>query len=46
VGSVTASFGVAQRKPSESFNAWFQRLDRLLYSAKAAGRDLVMVEQG
>jgi diguanylate cyclase (GGDEF)-like protein/PAS domain S-box-containing protein len=46
VGSVTASFGVAQRKPSESFAAWFQRVDSLLYSAKAAGRDLVMVEQG
>jgi diguanylate cyclase (GGDEF)-like protein/PAS domain S-box-containing protein len=46
VGSVTASFGVAQRKPNETFAAWFQRLDNLLYNAKAAGRDLVMVEQG
>jgi len=46
VGSVTASFGVAQRKPNESFSTWFQRLDSLLYNAKAAGRDLVMVEQG
>jgi diguanylate cyclase (GGDEF)-like protein/PAS domain S-box-containing protein len=46
VGSVTASFGVAQRKPNETFATWFQRVDTLLYSAKAAGRDLVMVEQG
>jgi diguanylate cyclase (GGDEF)-like protein/PAS domain S-box-containing protein len=45
VGRVTASFGVAQRKPNELFGAWFQRLDNLLYAAKAAGRDLVMVEQ-
>jgi PleD family two-component response regulator len=27
------------------FAAWFQRVDSLLYRAKAAGRDLVMVEQ-
>jgi diguanylate cyclase (GGDEF)-like protein/PAS domain S-box-containing protein len=46
VGSVTASFGVGQRKPNESFATWFQRVDSLLYNAKAAGRDLVMVEQG
>jgi diguanylate cyclase (GGDEF)-like protein/PAS domain S-box-containing protein len=46
VGQVTASFGVAQRRPEETFTTWFQRLDNLLYSAKGAGRDLVMVEQG
>jgi GGDEF domain-containing protein len=46
VGRVTASFGVAQRRPNEPFSAWFLRLDKLLYAAKAAGRDLVMVEQG
>ena len=45
VGQVTASFGVAQHKCNETFTAWFQRVDNLLYRAKAAGRDLVMVEQ-
>ena len=45
VGQVTASFGVAQHQRNEMFAAWFQRVDSLLYRAKAAGRDLVMVEQ-
>ena len=44
-GTVTASFGVAQYRPRESTATWFQRADDMLYSAKTAGRDLVMVEQ-
>jgi diguanylate cyclase (GGDEF)-like protein/PAS domain S-box-containing protein len=39
VGTVTASFGVAQHRPQESQDAWLQRLDAALYAAKAAGRN-------
>jgi len=46
VGRVTASFVVAQHRPNEPLLTWFQRVDSLLYAAKAAGRDQVMVEQG
>jgi diguanylate cyclase (GGDEF)-like protein/PAS domain S-box-containing protein len=45
VGQITASFGVAQHRRNEPFTGWFQRVDSLLYRAKAGGRDLVMVEQ-
>ena len=36
---VTASFGIAQRVPGESLDQWLDRADRLLYAAKAAGRN-------
>ncbi len=39
VGTVTASFGVAEHLPRESQVAWLQRLDAALYAAKAAGRN-------
>jgi diguanylate cyclase (GGDEF)-like protein len=40
---VTASFGVAQARPSETWEALFARADHALYDAKAAGRDQVAV---
>ncbi len=38
-GTVTASFGVAQRLEGESSTDWLQRLDARLYAAKEAGRN-------
>ncbi|MGY6217570.1 diguanylate cyclase [Methylolobus aquaticus] len=43
VGSVTCSFGVAQLRAAESFDAWLARADEALYRAKAAGRNRVSV---
>ena len=43
VGTVTASFGVVQRRPLESAESWFRRVDDELYRAKQAGRNRVMV---
>jgi diguanylate cyclase (GGDEF)-like protein len=40
---VTASFGVAQRKPGESLTELFARADAALYQAKENGRDRVCV---
>lgn len=40
---VTASFGVAQRKPGESLAELIARADAALYQAKASGRDRVCV---
>lgn len=36
---VTASFGVAEHRPGETFHALLERADRRLYRAKAAGRN-------
>ena len=45
--TVTASFGVAEIDvPTEDFDAAFERADRALYAAKAAGRDRVLVAPG
>ena len=41
VGTVTASFGVAQRSLGETADAWFGRVDRALYRAKQRGRNRV-----
>jgi len=41
VGRVTISAGVAQRRPRESAEDWFRRLDRLMYRAKERGRNRV-----
>jgi diguanylate cyclase (GGDEF)-like protein len=38
---VTASFGVAQLQRGEALDQWFSRVDQVLYSAKAAGRNSV-----
>jgi diguanylate cyclase len=42
VGTVTASFGVAQLQPNESRDALVGRADRKLYDAKNAGRNRVV----
>ncbi|MCS6918140.1 MAG: GGDEF domain-containing protein [Fimbriimonadales bacterium] len=38
---ITVSIGVAELRPHETPEAWFQRADALLYQAKQAGRDQV-----
>ncbi|HUG77868.1 MAG TPA: diguanylate cyclase [Burkholderiales bacterium] len=43
-GSVTASFGVTERLADEGAEAFFARLDRALYQAKADGRNRVVAE--
>ncbi|AKS43193.1 GGDEF domain-containing protein [Wenzhouxiangella marina] len=42
-GTCTASFGVAEYRPSESLDAFIQRADAALYGAKRAGRNRVWV---
>ncbi|WP_245263424.1 GGDEF domain-containing protein [Azorhizobium doebereinerae] len=37
--SVTASFGIAERLPHEDYHGLYSRVDRLLYAAKAGGRN-------
>ena len=41
VGSITASFGVAEYRPPESADTWLKRADEALYSAKQDGRNQV-----
>ncbi|THF62298.1 diguanylate cyclase [Pseudothauera nasutitermitis] len=41
VGSLTASFGVAEFKPGENFSTLTARADRALYRAKEGGRNRV-----
>jgi len=41
IGTVTASFGVAQRDGRESAADWFARVDNRMYAAKQAGRNCV-----
>lgn len=41
VGTVTASFGVAERKPGESREDWFRHVDQAMYRAKRGGRNRV-----
>lgn len=43
IGQVTVSLGVAQRKPGESAEAWFERADQALYASKQGGRNRVSV---
>lgn len=42
-GKVTASFGVAERLPGESYESWFKRADEALFEAKNSGRNRVSV---
>ena len=37
VGTVTASFGVAERSPEESRDDWFSHVDKSMYAAKQNG---------
>ena len=41
VGTVTASFGVAQYRPQESVEDWVNRADEALYTAKRGGKNQV-----
>jgi diguanylate cyclase (GGDEF)-like protein len=41
VGTVTASFGVAQLQPDETLDDWFRRVDLALFEAKSGGRNTV-----
>lgn len=41
VGRITASIGVAECLPGESWERWFQRADAALYLAKSGGRNQV-----
>lgn len=43
VGQVTASLGVAQRRAGEESDAWFERADQALYTAKQSGRNRVVL---
>ncbi len=40
-GGVTASMGIASRKPEESFETWVARADQALYEGKRGGRDCI-----
>ena len=44
IGSITASFGVAQHRPGEDAGALIERADAALYRAKALGRNRVCSE--
>lgn len=45
VGRVTISLGVAEHDDHEDVHRWFERLDAVLYKAKAAGRNQVAVDR-
>jgi diguanylate cyclase (GGDEF)-like protein len=42
VGTVSASFGVARFRPSDTVATWVARADTALYAAKSAGRRLMV----
>lgn len=42
VSRQTVSIGVVERKPSENFTDWFQRVEKALLGAKEAGRNCVI----
>jgi len=44
VGIVTASFGVARFRPSDTVESWVARADSALYAAKSAGRNRVATD--
>lgn len=43
VGTVTASFGVAERTVGETRDDWFSHVDKAMYAAKQNGRDRVEI---
>ncbi|KXG76738.1 putative diguanylate cyclase YdaM [Fervidicola ferrireducens] len=45
VGHITASFGVASFRPSDTIDTILLRADDMLYEAKAAGRNCVKIEK-
>ena len=44
VGHLTSSFGVSQLKEGEKSSEFLERVDKLLYAAKANGRNIVVSE--
>lgn len=46
IGTITASFGVAQFAPNDTLDAWFKRGDDALYRAKEGGRNRVVAGDG
>lgn len=44
IGTLTASMGVAVLRDDDDRDSWFERADKLLYAAKNAGRNRVMLE--
>jgi len=45
VGSMTASFGVAEHTAGESVEHWLSRVDAALYTAKTGGRNRVVTDR-
>ena len=45
VGTVTASFGVAEFVLNETLDAWIRRIDDALYRAKEGGRNCVVMNE-
>lgn len=45
LGKLTASVGVALLRSDDTRNSWFERADKLLYSAKKSGKNCVMCER-
>jgi len=45
LGKLTISLGAAILRADDNSNSWFDRADKLLYSAKSGGRNRVMVER-
>lgn len=45
-GFVTVSIGVAERRPRETWQAWFDRADAALYAAKSSGRNQTRAAPG
>jgi diguanylate cyclase (GGDEF)-like protein/PAS domain S-box-containing protein len=41
VGTVTASFGIAELDSDDTYDAWLRRVDEALYAAKSDGRNCV-----
>lgn len=45
IGNITASFGVAEFNPQELREAWLKRADKVLYAAKKAGGNSVVIAE-